>query len=224
MKRIVVFVVVLCALSFSGLCQKSDWAVVKKELIGTYTGDLKKGLANGKGTAVGPDSYTGDFKKGLPDGQGVYTDSEGNIYTGSFVNGKKDGKGELFIKNTVPNSVVTGYWENDKYIGKEKIDPYEISNRTGAVDPRIYSAGPGNKVEISIIDPVSHGYLGANIFYTGQASLRTTSGRYYYEDAVFPMEFNISYNCTNKIGTAVISNTVRIKINKPGYWVVTLKN
>jgi hypothetical protein len=225
MRKIVFLSVLFYAIIFSGFCQKIEWSVLKKELVGTYVGELKKGLANGKGTAVGQDSYTGDFKKGLPDGQGIYTDSEGNIYKGSFLKGYKEGKGELTYKgDNNKESVLIGYWEADKYIGKEKKDPYEISNKTGGVNPRIFNTGEGNKVEITIIDPVSHGFITGNIFLIGQASPRTTFNRYYYEDATFPLEFDIQYTCRNKLGTASIANTIRIKINKPGNWVVTLNN
>ncbi|MDP4291210.1 MAG: hypothetical protein Q8908_09025, partial [Bacteroidota bacterium] len=143
---------------------------------------------------------------------------------GSFHNGLKEGKGVLTLKGMGKDSVLTGYWEADKYIGKERREPYEISNKTGAVNARIYSAGAGNKVEITIIDPVTQAYIPANITIKGQASLRTTFGRYYYEDATFPLEFDIQYNCNNKIGTSTTANTIRIRINKPGDWIVTLKN
>jgi len=224
MKKYIVLTVLMFALILSGYSQKIEWSVLKKELVGTYVGELKKGLANGKGTAKGSDEYTGDFKKGLPDGVGVYTDSLGNVYTGAFRNGKKEGRGIMTLVNGKPDSVLKGYWEFDKYIGAERIEPYEVSNKTGSVNPRIYNTGAGNKVEISIIDPVSHNLVSGTIFFQGQASPRTTFGRYYYDDAVFPLEFDIQYSCRNKLGTAVIANTVRIKISKPGNWVVTLNN
>ena len=40
----------------------------------SYTGECKKGYANGHGEAKGEkDSYKGGFKKGLPHGFGIYT-------------------------------------------------------------------------------------------------------------------------------------------------------
>ena len=224
MKKYIVLVVMTFSLTLSAYSQKIEWSVLKKELVGTYTGELKKGLANGKGTAKGQDEYTGDFKKGLPDGVGVYTDSLGNVYTGAFRNGKKEGRGIMTLANPKTDSVIKGYWEFDKYIGAERIEPYEVSNKTGSANPRIFSTGAGNRVEISIIDPVSHGFLDGTIFFTGQASPRTTSGRFYYEDAVFPLEFDIQYTCSNKLGTARIASTIRIKISKPGNWIVTINN
>ena len=224
MKKIILLPVILCALWFSGLCQKIEGPVHKKELVGKYEGHLQNGLAQGKGTAKGQDIYTGNFRKGLPDGEGVYTDFEGNVYKGSFMNGRKEGKGELTVKGAGKDMILKGYWESDKYVGKDNRAPYEVSNKTGSVTPRIFSAGAGNKVELTIIDPVTFEFITGSILVNGDANLRTTFGRYYYEDAAFPLEFDIQYNCNNKIGTSITANTIRIRINKPGYWIIILRN
>ena len=224
MKGIILITAILCTLYFSGLCQKIEAPVLKKELVGKYKGHLQKGLAQGKGTAFGLDSYIGNFRKGLPNGEGVYTDYEGNVFRGSFVNGQKEGRGELIVKGSGKDMILKGYWKADKYVGKDNRTQYEVSNKTGAVIPRIFSAGAGNKVEITIIDPVTFEFITGNILVNGEANLRTTFGRYYYEDATFPIEFDIQYNCNNKIGTSITANTIRIRINKPGYWIVTLRN
>ena len=227
MKKIIVLSVLSFSLFFSGYSKKIDWAVLKKELVGTYTGDLKKGLADGKGTAQGQDEYTGDFKKGLPDGVGVYTDSLGNVYTGAFRHGRKEGRGIMVWAGWKEDSIIKGYWDNDKFIREEKIVPYEISNMTGTIRPRIFNAGVGNKVEISIIDPFRQKpiFKGVTIFLIGAATPRNDNfGRFYYEDANFPLEFDIRYTCKNKIGTVRTEKAIRIKINKPGNWIVTLNN
>jgi hypothetical protein len=46
-----------------GVCK-----VLKSEIANQYEGSCKKGLANGKGIAVGRDKYEGNFKKGYPHG------------------------------------------------------------------------------------------------------------------------------------------------------------
>ncbi|MEI6061185.1 MAG: hypothetical protein WCR72_10775, partial [Bacteroidota bacterium] len=51
--------------------------VLKPELVGTYEGKCKDGLANGKGIAIGTDRYEGQFTKGFPQGYGTYTWSTG---------------------------------------------------------------------------------------------------------------------------------------------------
>lgn len=96
--------------------------VEKEELKGTYTGDCKKGKANGRGKATGVDSYEGDFVAGLPHGKGRYTWKNGDVYIGEFVKGWKDGEGKMIIKRPgTTDSLVEGYWQKDQYTGlKEK--------------------------------------------------------------------------------------------------------
>jgi len=43
--------------------------VLKQEIATKYFGNCKKGLAQGKGVAVGRDKYEGQFKNGLPNGK-----------------------------------------------------------------------------------------------------------------------------------------------------------
>jgi hypothetical protein len=103
-----------------------DCSVESASIKGTYTGDCKKGKANGKGKSVGTDTYEGDFKNGLPEGNGTYTWNNGSTYTGGFVKGLKEGKGTLtFKQQNAADSVVDGYWKNDVYIGKYE-KPYSI--------------------------------------------------------------------------------------------------
>ncbi|NWJ49403.1 MAG: hypothetical protein HXX14_00930 [Bacteroidetes bacterium] len=226
MKKLVVLSVLFFAFYLIGFCQKLEGPVQKKELVGKYKGSQVNGLAQGKGTAIGSDTYSGKFKKGLPDGKGIYTDSVGNVFKGTFRKGMKNGKGVFIPVQFSKEQGITGYWRNDRYTGKEQLIPFEISNKTGSVTPRIYTTGPGDRIELSIIDPVDNSYItSGSVFITkGQATFKLYYGCYFYEDAIFPIEFDIHYNCRNKIGTSTIDNTIRIKMNKPGNWIVNLKN
>lgn len=222
MKILFIFSVVTI-FSFCLFAQKPEGPVLKTELAGKYEGQLKKGLANGEGTAVGIDSYTGRFIKGLPDGEGVYTFSDGDIYDGHFSKGLFSGRGKYMYKNAAGDSIVDGYWESGKYVGEKLIAPYEISNKTGSVNPGIIRSGDGNKVEIVVLDPFN-AYITPQIIATGEYTLQNYYSRNYFADAVFPLTFDIRYSCTNKYRSGVIDSTIRIKINKPGSWVVTLRN
>lgn len=103
------FFILLTAFSFSVVAQ-SDCEVKLKAISGTYTGECKKGLANGVGKAVGTDQYEGEFKKGLPHGNGIYTWADGNQFKGKFSKGEKKGKGVLTMKTVAGNdSIVTGF-------------------------------------------------------------------------------------------------------------------
>lgn len=110
-----------------------DCKVEKKDIKGTYTGDCKRGKADGKGKAVGTDTYEGEFKSGLPDGEGIYTWANGDVYSGHFTKGHLDGKG--FMKWKRPNaedSTEGGFWKDDEYKGKYE-KPYKINSVSMAV-------------------------------------------------------------------------------------------
>lgn len=207
----------------AGYCQESARPVLKSELAGKYEGELKKGLAHGEGTAAGTDKYTGRFVKGLPDGKGTYTFGNGDVYTGEFRKGLFAGKGVLIYKKANGDSIVEGYWEVGKYVGKTRLVPYEISNRTGSVKPSIICAGDGNKVEIVVLDPFNK-YIIPQIMALGEFRQETYYSRNFFADAVFPITFDIRYSCSNKMSSGIVMSTIRITINKPGNWQITLRN
>lgn len=109
-------------------------AVEKESLKGKYTGDCKKGKANGKGQAAGTDSYDGEFKSGLPDGEGTYTWKNGTVYQGHFSKGLKQGEGTITYKREgKSDSTVKGFWEKDQYIGLYE-QPYTVFTKDKFVD------------------------------------------------------------------------------------------
>ena len=125
--------------------------VEKAALKGTYTGDCKKGKANGKGKAVGTDTYEGDFKNGVPDGEGTYTWSNNSIYTGKFVKGLKEGKGIMTMrKDSGQDSVIEGYWKKDSYIGKNE-KPWQVISKTGSVTKVEVEYAPDEVRRIKVI-------------------------------------------------------------------------
>jgi len=204
-------------------CQDITGPVLKIELAGKYEGELKKGLAHGEGTASGFDSYTGHFVKGFPEREGTYTFSNGDVYHGEFIKGLFSGKGSLTIKKASGDSIVDGYWEAGKFVGKTMVAAYEISNKTGSVNPSIIRTGDGNKVEIVVFDPYNK-YIIPQIMAMGQFTQQTYYARNLFAEAVFPLTFDIRYSCTNKMRSGMIDSTIRIKINKPGNYQITLRN
>ena len=126
------YLILICCFSMEAVSQ-SDCKVKMEELEGSYEGDCKKGLAHGKGTAEGTDTYSGEFRKGLPHGNGVYTWKDGMSYDGEFRNGVKHGEGKMMISIiNQEDSVLTGFWNNDVYVGKYK-EPYKIYDKTSLV-------------------------------------------------------------------------------------------
>lgn len=84
-------------------------------LRGTYTGECRDQMANGRGKAVGKDIYEGDFVQGVLHGHGTYIWHDGDRFVGQFRNGRIHGNGVLIKKN---GSRQAGYWENNQWIGE----------------------------------------------------------------------------------------------------------
>jgi hypothetical protein len=216
--------ILILGLSYTiGNCQEISGPVLMKNLEGKYEGELKKGLAQGDGKAVGIDTYEGEFHKGKPNGEGIYTFSNGDFYKGNFVNGLFSGKGTMTYKRATYDSIVAGYWDEGKYMGKVKFEPYVISNKTGIVDPRVSLVSEGSTVELVVFDPFNK-YIMPTVIATGNYFQRNSYSRLYYEQVTFPLDLDISYSCSNKMRSGIIYNTIRIRINKPGNWTITLKN
>ncbi len=207
----------------SGNSQEVTGPVLKKELAGKYEGELKKGLAHGQGTAIGSEAYTGHFSKGFPDGEGTYTFENGDVYRGGFSKGLFSGKGALTYKKATGDSIVEGFWQGGKYVGKKMIAPYEISNKTGSANPNVTRQGDGNKVELVVMDPFN-AYITPSIMAIGEYTQESHYGRNIFSDATFPLTFDIRYSCPNKYRSGIIESTVKIKINTPGSWVITIRN
>jgi hypothetical protein len=223
MKKNIIFLFVFSTILINGFSQNAEGPVLKPEIAGKYEGELKKGLANGKGTATGIETYTGHFSRGLPEGEGVYTFRNGNVFEGEFKSGMMEGRGKLTIKRTIGDSIVTGYWDTGKYVGTKRIQPYEISNKKGSVQEHISRIGEGNNIEISVMDPFFK-LVNARIFAEGQYRQEAAYGKEYFKDVTFPIFFDIRYSCSNKLRTGIVESTIYVKINKPGNWIITLKN
>lgn len=96
--------------------------VILKSIEGSYTGECKNGLANGKGESVGAYSYKGMFKNGLPNGLGTLYYSDSTYHAGAFMDGLKEGKGEMhFSMKGKADSVIKGYWSANEFRGKDYI-------------------------------------------------------------------------------------------------------
>ncbi|MFD0694955.1 stalk domain-containing protein [Paenibacillus sp. GCM10027628] len=105
-----------------------------------YTGEIKDGLPNGKGTLVFPDvtkyegtflnglqdgygtltgvqgwKYIGDFKSNQSDGNGKFIFADGQYYIGNFKNNKMDGQGTEYDANG--NVVRSGLYSSGQYLG-----------------------------------------------------------------------------------------------------------
>ncbi len=125
-----VFLLLACIIGKTVLCQNTDCKVMMDSLKGIYAGACENGKANGQGKATGTDAYEGWFVSGYPEGKGMYTWKDGHYYIGQFKKGKLNGNGEMYFESASGNdSIITGFWEKDKYIGQYE-KPYIIHNNT----------------------------------------------------------------------------------------------
>ncbi|WP_172826958.1 hypothetical protein [Flammeovirga sp. SJP92] len=137
MKRLII----TFALLFITICanaQTNQCKVLLDKIAGKYTGECLNGLANGKGKAIGEDTYTGTFKDGLPDGKGKYLYKNGDLYQGHWLNGEKSGKGKFVYKINSKKNTLTGYWENNEYVGVTPPNtPYRVTSTTGIMNYKV---------------------------------------------------------------------------------------
>jgi hypothetical protein len=106
---------------------------------GTYTGELKDGEPNGKGTLKlkNGDVYIGAFVKGSFNGKGLYTWEDGSTYEGDFENDLFHGTGTMKFSD---GGVYVGAFEDGALSGKG-----------------VYSWSDGSKYEGDFADSDFHG-------------------------------------------------------------------
>lgn len=216
-----IFILMMLTASY-GYSQNSDCKVLKPEISGSYQGGCKKGLAQGKGVAQGVDRYEGQFVKGLPDGTGTYKWANGTYYEGQWKNGMRNGEGKMVYKD----STTSGIWKEDKFAGKKKIIPYNITSsvsvsrytfkksteRNNTVRVRIMQGGLDN---VSIED--------FSMFYDSGSEFRV--GSYYgIENITYPVSVKIKYRSWNQLKTSQYDVRFEFEIKEPGSWDVVLYN
>lgn len=184
----------------------------------TYTGTCKKGLADGKGEAIGVDHYTGEFRKGYPDGLGTYKWQTGEIYVGEWEKGQRDGQGEYTFKYMERDSVIAGLWKDDKYIGQEALPPYIIEYRNGI--GRINCIRTGDRPYVRYV--FTRGGI-ANLIMQGSSGTENVLDSFTgYDQVTFPFRGIVKFNGPNAWMTAMLTCELRLTINQPGAWVVTI--
>lgn len=202
--------------------QQDDCQVINPAISDTYAGGCKNGLAQGKGIAQGTDHYEGQFNKGLPEGRGVYTWADGSYYEGQWREGLREGKGKMVYKD----SVVSGFWQKDKYMGEKLIPPYKILTSLSVSRYTINKvSSTGTEVRIKIlqggsdnmgIEDLSFSYDSGTEFRLGN-----TLG---IQNVRFPIDVKVKYRTWNQLHTAQYDVTFEFSIQQPGTWQVMISN
>jgi len=191
-------------------------------LSGSYTGECKKGLANGKGTATGIDSYTGEFRKGYPEGTGTYHWADGTSYEGEWKLGMKDGKGKMIYRD----STVTGYWREDRYLGVKLTAPYEIiTNRSVDRYSVSKTRSTPNMVEIRITQGGADNTTISGLSLSFDSGSEFRMGNVFgIQNVNFPVIIKVIYTTWTQLHTVQFEATFEFRINEPGYWQVNISN
>jgi hypothetical protein len=221
MLKNILILLFLAAWNLAG-AQNPDCKVVKPEISGSYSGGCKNGLAQGKGIAQGTDRYEGQFVKGLPNGKGKYTWADGIYYEGQWKFGIREGKGKMVY----PDSVVTGYWKEDKYVGKKLMPPYKIVSIL-SVTRYTFTKTPDKNLGIKIhILQGGHDNISIEDFsmlYDSGFEYRNVN-YYGIENVTFPLNVKIRYRSWNYLRTAQYDVKFEFVINDPGSWDVIINN
>ncbi len=201
--------------STSASAQEKDCEVRLEGLNTEYKGDCKRGLAHGEGTAKGEiGEYTGKFKKGEPQGLGKISYVNGISYDGEWKAGLKDGEGVMRFPQ---DSVLRGFWKEDRYVGEYEY-PYEIISNFGSAKMRFKKVNDtGANLQID--------FLRQGRFSMGDVvslSLQNDSGNQQvgmingFFDVVFPFTGRVEAVVNNLTQTMTYRITIDFRIYEPG--------
>jgi len=224
MKRIIL-VTGMLILQFACKLSGQSCQVLQPNIIGTYAGECKKGLADGNGEATGVDFYKGEFRKGYPDGVGTYIWHTGETYVGDWKHGLRDGKGKYTYKIMGKDTDLVGEWKNDKFIGNLATVPYSIEYKNTIsritcikVGKRPYIkykfAGAGTSGETNNIN---------NLLLQGSSGTESNTTSFTgFEQVIFPFQGKVTFSAPNAFMTGTLQCELRFTINEPGSWIITM--
>ncbi len=205
------------------LFAQENCKVLLPALNGNYAGDCKQGLAHGFGEATGEDFYRGDFVRGLPQGKGTYMWKNGGNYTGEWDKGLRDGSGIYTYKREGKDSTLAGIWREDKFVGEKIIPPYEIEYRNGIGRVTCMKIGDRPYVKYTFLRNGGESYIVSNVLMQGSSGSESNNSAFTgYEQVKFPFKGKITFNAPNAFNAATLSCELRITINKPGAWIVSI--
>lgn len=226
MKHIFLISSIFLCLSYAhNIRAQESCKVLIPEIDSIYTGKCKKGLAHGKGHAIGVDSYKGKFSKGLPSGKGTYIWANGDKYEGNWANGMRNGEGTLSLKLADKDSIIEGIFDDNKYLGpkpkppriitKTSIDRYTIK-QTGGIKNRV------------LIDFLQNGARNTgiiNLIITSSKGVETSVGHSIgYEFIEFPVTIRVNYETLNKLKSELYQAIFEFEITEPGDYIVEIHN
>jgi hypothetical protein len=224
MKSLILFTLcVTISFSASVIFAQSECKVLLPGISDFYTGSCKQGLANGQGEASGTDNYKGEFRKGFPDGTGTYTWLTGETYSGEWKKGLREGKGRYTFKYLGKDSVITGIWREDKYIGERALATYVIEYRNNIGRVTCMKVGDRPYVKYKFLRNGGESNNISNLVMQGSSGSENTSASFTgFDQASFPFKGKVIFSASNSFQTTNIFCELRLIINEPGSWIVTI--
>jgi hypothetical protein len=202
--------------------QTSECKVLMPQISGKYSGDCKKGLANGVGEAQGVDIYRGHFSKGLPNGKGVYTWADGSFYDGDWKYGLKNGDGRLVKKD----SVITGIWKDDRYQGKKPEPSFKIissRNVTRYVFTKSVESDSGVRIKVLLGGRDNSEIEDFSLAYSNGSEYKNV-GVYGVQNCSVPYDVTVRYRTWNQLHSVQYDVLFEFTITSPGTWNLTINN
>jgi hypothetical protein len=227
MKKYLSFLLLFSFLSSSHLLiGQESCKVLSPNIANEYNGGCKKGLAHGKGVAMGIDRYEGRFKAGLPSGNGSYTWANGEIYVGNWKNGKRHGEGTFTFTKDGRKLTQKGVWRNDEFLREVKEASYSIGHILNLDRYTIKKTGEGNMV---LITHYEQGKINSS---PREYNLQVDSGSTIlvgqangYENVIFPVSIKMTYIVFDKVQRSIpVRVRFEVIINEPGVWEIKLYN
>jgi len=205
------------------LVHAQDCNVLLPALQGSYKGGCKNFLAHGKGAAAGKDTYTGNFKNGYPHGHGVYTWSNGDVYEGEWDEGQRKGEGTLHYRINGVDSILSGLWEDDRYMGAKPLPP-RIIQKYNVLSTSFTRTGEGNKISISFVQNGMANTIEDLVIVTSGGTESRTGKATIYFDLNFPLYCKVNYSSWNSLKTVKYSCVLEFELSQPGSWDLRIGN
>jgi hypothetical protein len=224
-KKVILTALILMAVILTApvLNGQSTCKVLMPRIADSYTGSCKQGLAEGEGEAFGIDQYKGEFRKGMPDGQGTYVWQTGEVYKGGWKKGLRDGNGEYSFKYNGRDSLMAGIWKEDEFVGNKQVPPYVIEYRNSVGRVSFTRVGDRPYVKYKFSRNGSELNNLSNLLLQGSSGSESLSTAFTgYEQVIFPFKGKVVFNAPNSFMTSQLTCELRMTINQPGSWVVTI--
>jgi len=215
----------LISLTHISYSQSENCKVLKPEIATSYSGECKKGLANGNGIAVGTDKYEGKFKDGLPQGNGTYRYANGDVYEGDFKLGMRSGNGKFTFKFLGRDSTYMGMWKEDQLVKKIVPPAYLISQKLNLQRYTVTKIKPGSRVMFSFMQNGANNRSVTGLSFAESSGTLLSIGQDQgFDNIQFPFNCKVTYNTLNSFRSASTNIIFEIQINEPGQWMITLFN